>query len=151
MADPPVPLAVSLSRTAGAGALAVRAGDWVGVDVEALRPVEPAGLAEVVLTASEGAHVLAMPPGAARDAAFHRAWTRKEAVVKAVGLGLLGMELNTLDVSPAQDGPVRVVHRYRGEETRWQVTDVDFGDRWAASLARPETSLLGPVHIHAPA
>ncbi|MCT2547263.1 4'-phosphopantetheinyl transferase superfamily protein [Streptomyces atratus] len=149
--EPPVPLAVSLSRTAGAGALAVRAGNWVGVDVEALRPVEPAGLAEVVLTASEGAHVLGLPPGPARDAAFHRAWTRKEAVVKAVGLGLLGMPLNTLDVSPAQDGPVRVVHRYRGEESRWQVMDVDIGDRWAASLARPETGPLGPVHTHAPA
>ncbi|MFD0629425.1 4'-phosphopantetheinyl transferase superfamily protein [Streptomyces sanglieri] len=123
----------------------------MGVDVEALRPVEPAGLAEVVLTASEGAHVLGLPPGPARDAAFHRAWTRKEAVVKAVGLGLLGMPLNTLDVSPAQDGPVRVVHRYRGEESRWQVMDVDIGDRWAASLARPETGPLGPVHTHAPA
>ncbi|MFJ6015107.1 4'-phosphopantetheinyl transferase family protein [Streptomyces sp. NPDC092952] len=148
---PPVPLAVSLSRTAGAGALAVRAGTWVGVDVEALRPVEPAGLAEVVLTASEGAHILGLPPGPARDAAFHRAWTRKEAVVKAVGLGLLGMPLNTLDVAPAQDGPVHVVHRYRGEETHWQVTDIGTGGPWAAAVARPRTGPPGPVRIHTPA
>ncbi|MFB6814008.1 4'-phosphopantetheinyl transferase family protein [Streptomyces sp. NPDC056347] len=151
VSHPPVPLAVSLSRTAGAGTLALRAGTWVGVDVEALRPVEPATLADVVLTATESAHVLGLPPGPARDAAFHRAWTRKEAVVKAVGLGLLGMPLNTLDVHPDQDGPVRVTHRYREEETHWQVTDLTLGDRWAASVARPDTGPHGPVHLHAPA
>ncbi len=146
---PPVELAVSLSRTEGIGAFAVRAGDWVGVDVEALRPVASTGLADMVLTASERDHVLSLS-GTARDRAFHRAWTRKEAVVKAVGLGLLGMELNALDVDPASAGLVEVVHTYRSEVTRWQVGDIDVGEGWSASLARPLESPLGEVHIHNP-
>ncbi|QIQ04395.1 4'-phosphopantetheinyl transferase family protein [Streptomyces liangshanensis] len=147
---PPVPLAVSLSRTAGIGALAVRAGDWVGVDVEALRPVDD-NLADVVLTPSERAYVMGRPRGPERDAAFHRTWTRKEAVVKAVGLGLLGMELHALDVRPADPGPVEVVHTYRSETTRWEVRDLAVPGPWSASLARPLGSALGEVRLHAPA
>ncbi|WP_254667506.1 4'-phosphopantetheinyl transferase family protein, partial [Streptomyces sp. SolWspMP-sol7th] len=110
----PVPLAVSLSRTTGCGVLAVRAGDWVGVDVEAYRPLGSDALAETVLTAAERRQLGAVAPGAAREEVFHRAWTRKEAVVKAVGLGLLGMPLNALDVAPGDGGPAHRGARARG-------------------------------------
>ncbi|MEY9875794.1 4'-phosphopantetheinyl transferase [Streptacidiphilus sp. MAP12-33] len=149
---PPVPLAVSLSRTLGCGVLALRAGDWVGVDVEALRPVESRALAELVLTARERNHLLSLESDWERTLAFHRAWTRKEAVVKAVGLGLLGMELNALDVNPAQEGPVEVLHVHKGEHTRWWVEDINLRDQWAAAIARPLDggARLGPLHTHHP-
>ncbi|MYW67599.1 4'-phosphopantetheinyl transferase superfamily protein [Streptomyces sp. SID8379] len=150
---PPVPLAISLSRTSGCGVLALRAGSWVGVDVEAYRPVESDALAEVVLTPSEARHILGLPAGGEdRVHRFHRAWTRKEAVVKAVGLGLMGMPLNTLEVAPADPGPFRVTHDHQGELTQWHVEDVHLDSGWSASLARPATSSpLGPVQVHAPA
>ncbi|GAA2920707.1 4'-phosphopantetheinyl transferase family protein [Streptomyces mexicanus] len=148
---PPVPLAVSLSRTDGCGVLAVRAGDWVGVDVEAYRPMESEALAQLVLTPDEAGQVLALPEGPARTALFHRAWTRKEAVVKAVGLGLLGMPLNTLDVRPAAGGPLTVTHVHEGRTTTWHVQDLDLDGPWSASLARPSAAdPLGPVRLHPP-
>ncbi|MDT0407859.1 MULTISPECIES: 4'-phosphopantetheinyl transferase family protein [Streptomyces] len=148
---PPVPLAVSLSRTTGCGVLAVRAGDWVGVDVEAYRPLGSDALAETVLTAAERRQLGAVAPGAAREEVFHRAWTRKEAVVKAVGLGLLGMPLNALDVAPGEAGPLTVGHVHEGRTTRWRVEDIPLPGTWSASLARPAGAAPGEVRVHAPA
>ncbi|WP_419995116.1 4'-phosphopantetheinyl transferase family protein [Streptomyces boninensis] len=146
---PPVPLAVSLSRTSGRGVLAVGAGDWIGVDIEALRPVEFGELSEMVMAPEERAHLMALSEGPERTAVFHRCWTRKEAVVKAAGVGLLGMPLHRMDVRPAEARPVTVSHLHHGELTRWQVRDLDLGDDWAAALARPlDGSTLGPVIRH---
>ncbi|MER5830735.1 4'-phosphopantetheinyl transferase superfamily protein [Streptomyces sp. NPDC002130] len=148
---PPVPLAVSLSRTTGCGVLAVRAGNWVGVDVEAYRTVESAALAELVLTPNEREQVFSFAEGPERTRTFHRAWTRKEAVVKAVGLGLMGMPLNTLDVNPSADGPLTVRHVHRERTTTWHVEDLHLPGPWSASLSRPSAGPLGPVHVHPPA
>lgn len=152
VASPAVGLAVSLTRTSGCGVLALHAGDWIGVDVEALRPVESGSLASVVLAPAEHAYILSLPAGPERTAAFHRVWTRKEAVLKGVGLGLLGIDLNALDVTPGTPGPVEVEHGYQGEVSRWQIDDLDLDGNWSASLARPvDGSPLGPVHRHRPA
>jgi len=60
----------------------------IGVDVEALgRLADWRDLADHYLTEAERA-LIADAPNEARAAAFLRAWTRKEAVVKAVGRGL---------------------------------------------------------------
>ncbi|MEU6862112.1 4'-phosphopantetheinyl transferase superfamily protein [Streptomyces sp. NPDC046876] len=150
VAAPAVGLAVSLTRTSGCGVLALHAGDWIGVDIEALRPVESGSLADVVLAPAEYAYIMSLPAGPERTAAFHRVWTRKEAVLKGVGLGLLGIDLNALDVTPGIPGPVEVVHGYQGEVTRWQVDDLDLDGNWSASLARPLTPTLGPIHRHRP-
>lgn len=60
---------------------------WVGVDVEVLRPVPAAGLARYWFTAAEAIWV-AERPEAERSAAFLWLWTQKEAVGKALGIGL---------------------------------------------------------------
>lgn len=61
----------------------------IGVDVEVLRPVEDAmALARRHYTPAEQAAVGQAVDERARDAAFLRVWTRKEACLKAVGLGL---------------------------------------------------------------
>lgn len=152
VAAPAVGLALSLTRTSGCGVLALHAGDWIGVDVEALRPVESGSLAGVVLAPAEHAYILSLPAGPERTAAFHRVWTRKEAVLKGVGLGLLGIDLNALDVRPGTPGPVVVDHGYQGEVSSWQIDDLDLDGNWSASLARPvDGSPLGEVHRHRPA
>jgi 4'-phosphopantetheinyl transferase len=60
----------------------------LGVDVETLRPIEDAAeLAAMHFSARERAAV-SQAAGPARDLAFLRVWTRKEACMKATGLGL---------------------------------------------------------------
>ncbi|MFJ7156747.1 4'-phosphopantetheinyl transferase family protein [Streptomyces sp. NPDC101118] len=147
---PAVPLAVSLSRTDGLGVLAVRAGTRVGVDVEARRDVRADTLAELVLSESERRVLAGLAPGPDRDAAFHRCWTRKEAVVKAVGVGLIGTELTALEVHMEDDGPVAVSHSHQGVNTLWSVSDLDVGAGYTAALARPDRSATGPVVLHPP-
>ncbi|MFJ4698277.1 4'-phosphopantetheinyl transferase family protein [Streptomyces sp. NPDC088768] len=152
LARPALPLAISLSRSAGWGVLALGAGPGIGVDAEALRPVGASLLTGSVLTEAERAHLRAHPAGARREAAFHRAWTRKEAVVKAVGVGLVGTALDRLETRPERAGPVRLTHHGTGRTTRWHVEDLTVDARLAVALARPEgPAARGPVHLHPPA
>ncbi|MEU8778353.1 4'-phosphopantetheinyl transferase superfamily protein [Streptomyces sp. NPDC048606] len=60
----------------------------VGVDVEAVRPPAPAAHPAGALHRAEQAELLALPHRE-RAAAFARCWTRKEAVLKSTGRGLL--------------------------------------------------------------
>ncbi|MFG2996328.1 4'-phosphopantetheinyl transferase family protein [Streptomyces sp. NPDC048340] len=145
---PAVPLAISLSRTAGRGVLAVRAGTRVGVDIEALRGIHSQNVVDMVTTEAERAVLQALTPGDERDRAFHRVWTRKEAVVKAVGVGLIGTELNELDVRADRTGRVEVQHTFQGRHTLWAVEDLDVGPDWTACVARPADTATGPVRLH---
>ncbi|MFJ5733424.1 4'-phosphopantetheinyl transferase family protein [Streptomyces paradoxus] len=148
---PALPLAISLSRTAGWGVFVVGAGLGIGVDAEALRPVRESLFAGSVLTAAERRHLEAMAPGPARHVAFHRVWTRKEAVVKAVGVGLVGTELDQLETHPDRDGPLRVTHHGIGSPTTWTVEDLRLSDHLAVALARAAgPAARGPVHLHPP-
>lgn len=61
----------------------------IGVDIEVLRPVDEAlALARKHYSAGELAACQSARDARARDEAFLRVWTRKEACLKAVGLGL---------------------------------------------------------------
>jgi 4'-phosphopantetheinyl transferase len=78
----------------------------VGVDIEALRPVSD--LWKHVLTEAERDRFLRMP-AARRTAAFFSCWTRKEAVLKAIGTGL-SRELKSTSVGWAsRDVPIDVI------------------------------------------
>lgn len=77
---------VSLSHAGPTYVLAVAA-HAVGVDVERHRPLDLAQLSSAVLTPLER-RWLAAAPTVGRLPAFYRLWARKEAVAKALGLGL---------------------------------------------------------------
>lgn len=78
----------NLSHSGDWALVAICADAEVGVDVETLRPVDDAlALAATVFTPAERQALAELPRGA-RDRAFLRGWTRKEACVKAVGAGL---------------------------------------------------------------
>ncbi len=80
-------LSFSLSHTRALAVIAVTTRERIGVDVETRgRPIPPAVLRRV-LDDRELALVLALPE-AAREEAFLRHWTAKEAYVKALGTGL---------------------------------------------------------------
>jgi 4'-phosphopantetheinyl transferase len=78
----------NLSHCGDVALLALALDTAVGVDVEAVRPDLPdAALAQGVLTAAE-LHAWQRLPATRRAAAFFACWTRKEACLKALGLGL---------------------------------------------------------------
>ncbi len=79
----------SLSHSQGLALIAVGGRGPLGADVELLRPMPDAeALAAEHFTRREQ-EALAATPARERDRAFLTCWTRKEACLKAVGVGLL--------------------------------------------------------------
>jgi 4'-phosphopantetheinyl transferase len=81
-------LAFNLTHSGARGLLAVTRGGPIGVDLEMLGVrLDVANLARSVFTASEIVDLLNGAP-AGRERAFLTGWTRKEAYLKALGVGL---------------------------------------------------------------
>lgn len=117
-------LLVAIGRPGGAA---------LGVDVELSRPMDDAhDLARRHFTASERAALLAAAPGEATPA-FLTGWTRKEACLKAVGLGL-NVETSTIEVGLDRLERTVAVPAERGRVTV-RVHDIDAGEGAIAALA----------------
>jgi 4'-phosphopantetheinyl transferase len=83
-------------------------GRAVGVDVELIRQVPDADdLAECFFSPREAAALRSLPLDR-RSLAFLACWTRKEAFIKALGLGL-SCSLDTFDVTIDPDAPARII------------------------------------------
>ncbi len=90
----------NLSHSHDTGVVALSTRDELGVDVEVVRPMPDAlALAAAYFSPAEQAALAACPP-AQRDRAFFVCWTRKEACLKAVGIGL-DLATNGFDVGIA--------------------------------------------------
>ncbi|HUD32570.1 MAG TPA: 4'-phosphopantetheinyl transferase superfamily protein, partial [Variovorax sp.] len=92
-AGPPGPAApyFNLSHSQGLGVIALSDDHEVGVDVEVLRPMPDRGaMARTYFTPAERATLerLESLGALAAERAFFTCWTRKEACLKALGLGL---------------------------------------------------------------
>ncbi|MDX2396331.1 MULTISPECIES: 4'-phosphopantetheinyl transferase superfamily protein [unclassified Streptomyces] len=132
---PDISLCISLSHTAGLGMLAVSPHP-VGIDAEPLRDVPVTDIADVALTPRERRAVLAEPAGPARSLAFLRCWTRKEAVLKAAGVGITD-ELAKLETHADAPGPAEVTTLALGAPSTWWVTDAEVPTGWTATVALP--------------
>ncbi|WP_187284559.1 4'-phosphopantetheinyl transferase family protein [Streptomyces sp. uw30] len=103
---PETSLWISMSRSEGYGALAVSTAA-VGVDIETHRPVDLPGLSLSALAPAEVAWLDGLTEPRERLLGFYRCWTRKEAVLKAVGVGM-SVDLRRWDTEPeAERGRVR--------------------------------------------
>lgn len=102
--DAPCSLDFSISHSDGRALVAVSRGGRVGVDIERVRHLDDAlDLAADHMTEREVACVRSVPLGS-RSRAFLELWTRKEAAVKAMGLGL-SQPLDRFDTGePGPDG-----------------------------------------------
>ncbi|GAA2348017.1 hypothetical protein GCM10010431_84490 [Streptomyces kunmingensis] len=143
---PHTALEFNLSHAGPHWALAVTCAGQVGVDVEDGRSGIPAGATSLVLSPSELTHLDSLPDDGAREAAFLRCWTRKEAVVKAIGVGITG-DLKSMEVHPEDPGPL-VVRGTDGDGGDWLVQDVPNHSGLFVALARPAGS-AGPVVLRA--
>jgi 4'-phosphopantetheinyl transferase len=110
-------LKFNLTHSSGVGALAVANAAEVGIDVECERPdVATRDLARRFFAPSEVA-ALDRYAGPHYTSAFFACWTRKEAYVKAVGLGL-SLELDSFVVSVDPDAPPELLHTGTGDQER---------------------------------
>ena len=138
-------LCFNLSHSAGWAMFALAQNCEVGIDLESAARLKRgvdglAGLAARVLSARELTIWQALPD-AARDAAFLRAWTRKEAFAKAMGQGLSDELIQTDVALDAGDPKASLTLRspHAGGITRhWIVCDLPAPDGFAAALAVEE-------------
>ncbi|MBO1334098.1 4'-phosphopantetheinyl transferase superfamily protein [Streptomyces sp. VRA16 Mangrove soil] len=132
---PATRLDFSLSRSGAYWLLAVTAGGQVGIDLEVHGGLDLAGMAEVALSAGELAALDTLGSEPEREAFFLRSWTRKEAILKAAGIGIVA-ELRSLDVSPQRDGQVSVACTDPAVRGVWRVEDLPLGPGLSAAVAR---------------
>jgi len=130
--------------------ICIAEGAEVGVDLEALRPVpSAAAIARRRFSAAEADFV---EQGKAEttdsepseiDRRFLLCWTRKEAVVKAIGAGLdFDLRGFSVPLGPA-GGVVELSDPDGGEPQRWQLSDVPLGPDHMAALALSAPDAVG--------
>jgi 4'-phosphopantetheinyl transferase len=140
-------LRFNLSHSAGWAMFALAWDRELGIDLEADARLEPdenhlSDLAARILSDREFAIWHSLPDPAARRTAFLRAWTRKEALAKAIGQGILDQlrcfELVLDAGSPKRSVPLRLGLRSEQPGPGWVVHDL-FGPKgFAAALAVEE-------------
>jgi 4'-phosphopantetheinyl transferase len=126
----------NLAHSASSFLLAVTCGREVGVDLEYIRPIPDSwDFAAQVFSPSELAALKATPVELQQDS-FMRYWVRKEAYLKARGMGLL-VSLPTVGIIPTAHGS-NVMFDVEGEpdaEYSWSIRDLDTPPGFAAALA----------------
>lgn len=136
LAHPETRLRFNLSHTAGFTLLAISLDHELGVDVEAVRPMEDwQEIAASHFSAAENAELRSFDASDRNDA-FFRCWTRKEAFLKASGEGL-SKPLDAFSVSIANTTYPRFLScEWNPEETqRWMLVSLDLGAGFAGALA----------------
>lgn len=130
-------LAFNLAHSGDVVAYAVARAPAVGIDVEADRPeIDVTALAATCFSPVERARLAAMAEEERRDA-FFRGWTRKEAYLKARGVGL-GYPLDQFTVT---------LDRADRPALEWVADDASAPRRWAMADFSPAPGYAGAVVI----
>jgi 4'-phosphopantetheinyl transferase len=134
------PLEFNLSHSGGLALLAVTRGRPVGVDIERIRPeADDERIAQRFFSPEEVA-ALAAVPSERRSEAFFACWTRKEAYLKARGVGL-SLPLRSFAVSVIPGRPPALLWSEAGaqEIARWSFRDLSPAPGYAGALAAEGT------------
>lgn len=133
----PAPLSFNLSHSGTVGLVGVifeRPELQLGVDIEEARDGrEFLSIAESFFAADEVA-VFRRLPAREQPAAFYRAWTRKEAYLKAIGTGL-SFSSTAFSIAYGRDEPAALLRTTRdGDDARrWHMVDVPCPGGYAAA------------------
>ncbi|MBN8583054.1 MAG: 4'-phosphopantetheinyl transferase superfamily protein [Anaerolineae bacterium] len=126
----------NLSHSGDFALIAVTQGRKVGVDVERIRQgISSHVIAQQYFSKSEVAELQSLPLQQ-RERAFFTCWTRKEAYIKAQGLGL-SLPLESFDVSlaPGQPAILRATRPDPQESARWTLLSLEADPNYAGALA----------------
>jgi 4'-phosphopantetheinyl transferase len=130
------PLNFNLAHSGGFALYAFTKLGEIGVDLEHVRS-EFAGddIARRFFSSDEVARLTELSPNV-RHEAFFNCWTRKEAFIKAKGIGL-SLPLDQFDVNMAPGEPATLL-RTRWDENeagRWSLKAIDMGPGYVAAVA----------------
>jgi 4'-phosphopantetheinyl transferase len=129
-------LEFNLSHSGDFALVAVAQERKVGVDVERIRQgISSHVIARQYFSKSEIAELQSLPLEQ-RESAFFTCWTRKEAYIKAQGIGL-SLPLESFDVSltPNEPAILRAVRPDPQEANRWTLLSLDVDPNYAGALA----------------
>jgi len=129
-------LQFSVAHSHEYGLVALSCDVQIGIDLEFERSgVEYLQLAETLLSDVQFAEFMKVPPDV-QGACFYRFWTRKEAVAKAIGIGL-SMPFQSFDVSfqPDESPGIIQLDSLWGPADKWSLHDLDVASGFAAALA----------------
>ncbi|MEX2093895.1 MAG: 4'-phosphopantetheinyl transferase superfamily protein [Pirellulales bacterium] len=129
-------LCFNLAHSGSLTLIAVTRDGEIGVDVELVRPVDQAHEIAARNFHSAERDALRDADTASLPAAFMRCWTRKEAVLKAIGTGL-GYPLSAFDVLTGRhpDQPTELPIFESLPPTRFTLHDLDPCTGYAAAVA----------------
>ena len=126
-------LRFNMSHSHNVGLLAVAENQELGVDVEHIRAdFATEDIARRFFSRAEVESFNALGVGE-RVAAFFRCWTRKEAYIKAIGLGM-SQPLDEFDVTLGPEEQAALLYAKEDDATRWQLSDLDVGPGYAGAL-----------------
>ena len=136
LAEPANDLRFNLAHSDALAICAVARGIEVGVDVEAIRPdAATEDVARRFFAPAEVVALAALPP-ALRTEAFFACWTRKEAYLKARGMGLtLGLDRFEVSLAPGVPAALVATHDDPVAAARWFLVSLDPGPGYAGALA----------------
>lgn len=130
-------LRFSLSHSHELALLAVAREVDVGVDVEAVRPIAME-IGERFFSKAEQEALRNVAPQQ-RLFAFYSCWTRKEAFLKALGVGL-ERDLGSFTVSIAQDAPA-ITYLHDDDTACWSLSHLEPTEGYVGALAARATGM----------
>jgi 4'-phosphopantetheinyl transferase len=136
LADSTAPLKFNLSHSEELALYAVTYNQEVGIDLEAIRPLDDLeGIAQRFFSAAENTALATLPP-ALKQIGFFNCWTRKEAYIKAIGDGLM-YPLDQFDVSLLPGEPARLLRIQKDPQAlnRWSLHHLAPAPGYVGALA----------------
>jgi 4'-phosphopantetheinyl transferase len=126
----------NLAHSHGLALCAFAPGREVGIDVEYMKPdIDVVQVARHSFSPGEQAALHALPPED-RLQGFYNGWTRKEAYIKARGMGV-SLRLDRFDVSLKPGEPAALLYSREDpqEAARWVLIGLEPGEGYAGALA----------------
>jgi 4'-phosphopantetheinyl transferase len=126
----------NMSHGDGIVLIALSRGQQIGVDVEGMRPVsERAEIVRRYLHPGEAADLVRLG-GREAEAAFFRCWSRKEAVVKALGRGMnLDLHRYRVTCAPGAEPMLLALEGENAPGEAWSLHDLAPGPNHVGALA----------------
>lgn len=139
----------SVSQSSGCAIYSFTHARQVGADIERIRVVPDMGrIAKRSFSKAEYESYSSQMKNAKQEV-FFKYWSRKEALIKAIGSGL-SIPLDTFDVSTKEDRPACQVEikNCEGKACLWTIQDIDLRAGFASALATEGPDLPIPrTHV----